>query len=50
MPVLMQTPVEMVRSIRVEIGNDKIAIMFGKELPRSQALERVREIFEAMAK
>lgn len=43
-------PVEMVRSIRVEIGQDKVAIMFGKEIERTAALIRVREIFEAMAR
>lgn len=49
MPVPIEPqPVELVRSIKVECGKDKMAVHFGKEIPRDQALIRLRTIFEAL--
>lgn len=49
MPVIMERPIETVRWIKVQIGEEFIAIDFGRPVLRARAIERAREALESMA-
>lgn len=50
MAVIVNTePVATVRKIKIEIGKEWVAIDFGREIPREEAMKRARQTLESLA-
>lgn len=50
MPVLIEKPIETVKRVKIQIGDEWSEVCFGKAIPREDAVVRARQILEAMAK
>ncbi len=49
MSLIVAPPIEKVRRIRIEIGKEWVAIDFGREISRDEAMKRARVTLESLA-